>query len=131
MKLKPLADNVVIKATEAEETTKSGIVLTSAVPEHCRAALGHLALLPYFEKVFFAQELGLDKQDSAIYRKVAALMGVGCEDCTVFDDSLAACRSAKAAGMRVIGVWDEYFGGNEQEMQRLCDWYIRGFGELL
>ena len=27
MKLKPVADHVVIKATEAEETTKSGIVL--------------------------------------------------------------------------------------------------------
>ena len=33
MNLKPLADNVVIKATEAEETTKSGIVLTSAAKE--------------------------------------------------------------------------------------------------
>lgn len=33
MTLKPLADNVVIKATEAEQTTKSGIVLTSASKE--------------------------------------------------------------------------------------------------
>ncbi len=33
MNIKPLADNVVIKATEAEETTKSGIVLTSASKE--------------------------------------------------------------------------------------------------
>ena len=33
MTIKPLADNVVIKATEAEETTKSGIVLTSAAKE--------------------------------------------------------------------------------------------------
>lgn len=33
MNIKPLADNVVIKATEAEETTKSGIVLTSAAKE--------------------------------------------------------------------------------------------------
>ena len=30
MKLKPLADRVVIKMVEAEETTKSGIILTSA-----------------------------------------------------------------------------------------------------
>ena len=29
MKLKPLADRVVIKMVEAEETTKSGIILTS------------------------------------------------------------------------------------------------------
>ena len=33
MNIKPLADNVVIKATEAEETTKSGIVLTSTAKE--------------------------------------------------------------------------------------------------
>lgn len=33
MTIKPLADNVVIKATVAEETTKSGIVLTSASKE--------------------------------------------------------------------------------------------------
>ena len=28
MKLKPLLDRVVLKSTEAEETTKSGIILT-------------------------------------------------------------------------------------------------------
>lgn len=39
MKLKPLADNVVIKATEAEETTKSGIVLTSAAKEKPQVAV--------------------------------------------------------------------------------------------
>ena len=33
MILKPLADRVVIKRTEAEETTKSGIILTSAAKE--------------------------------------------------------------------------------------------------
>ena len=33
MTIKPLADNVVIKATETQETTKSGIVLTSASKE--------------------------------------------------------------------------------------------------
>ena len=33
MNIKPLADNVVIRATAAEETTKSGIVLTSASKE--------------------------------------------------------------------------------------------------
>ena len=33
MIIKPLADNVVIKACEAEETTKSGIVLASAAKE--------------------------------------------------------------------------------------------------
>lgn len=33
MKIQPLSDRVLIKMTEAEETTKSGIVLTSASKE--------------------------------------------------------------------------------------------------
>ncbi len=33
MNLRPLADNVVLKATVAEETTKSGIVLASTAKE--------------------------------------------------------------------------------------------------
>ena len=33
MKLKPLADRVLLKATEAEETTKSGIILSTANKE--------------------------------------------------------------------------------------------------
>ena len=38
MNIKPLADNVVLKATEAEETTKSCIVLTSAAKEKPQVA---------------------------------------------------------------------------------------------
>ena len=38
MTIKPLADNVVIKATEAEETTKSGIILTGAAKEKPQVA---------------------------------------------------------------------------------------------
>ncbi|MGN1085510.1 MAG: co-chaperone GroES [Porcipelethomonas sp.] len=33
MNIKPLADRVVIKMTEAEETTKSGLILASAAKE--------------------------------------------------------------------------------------------------
>ena len=33
MKLKPLSDRVIVKMVEAEETTKSGIILTGAAKE--------------------------------------------------------------------------------------------------
>ena len=38
MNIKPLADRVVIKMVEAEETTKSGIILTSAAQEKPQVA---------------------------------------------------------------------------------------------
>lgn len=39
MKIKPLADRVVLKLTEAEETTKSGIILTSSAKEKPQVAV--------------------------------------------------------------------------------------------
>ena len=38
MKIKPLADRVVIKMIEAEETTKSGIILTASAKEKPQVA---------------------------------------------------------------------------------------------
>ena len=34
MNIKPLADRIVVKMTEAEETTKSGIILTAGAKEN-------------------------------------------------------------------------------------------------
>ena len=106
-------------------------VVTSSVPEHCRTALSHLRLLPFFERITFAQELGVEKKDPALWRKAAELANVAPEDCVMFDDSIAACRGAHAAGMRTVGVYDPYFAGEEAAMRDFCDEYIRSFQELL
>ena len=73
MNIKPLADNVVIKATEAEETTKSGIVLTSSAKEKPQCA-EIVSLGPdvkvnvkvgdkVFTKKFAGGEVKIDKED--------------------------------------------------------------------
>ena len=107
------------------------IVLTSSVPSHCHAALDHLELTPYFETIVFAHDLGLEKKNPEIYHLAARQMGVSEVECTMFDDSVEACRGAKSAGMRTIGVYDPYFGQTESEMRVVCDGYIRSFTELL
>ena len=40
-------------------------------------------------------------------------------------------KAAKAAGMTVVGVYDEYFSDSKTDMKELCDQYIRSFGDLL
>ncbi len=107
------------------------IVVTSAVPVHCRTALTHLGLMPYFERIIFAHDLQLEKKDPQLWHLTAELMGVAPADCTLYDDSVEACRGAKAAGMHAVGVYDPYFAGTEPEMQAVCDRYIRSFEELI
>ena len=78
------------------------MVLTSSVPAHCRAALGHLGLMPYFEEILFAHDLKIEKKDPEIFRVAAQRMGVEPVECVVYDDSVEACRGAKAAGMHTV-----------------------------
>lgn len=106
-------------------------VVTSSVPAHCRTALGHLELEKYFERVVLAHDLGLEKQNPAIWLFAAKECGVRPQDCTIFDDSIAACKGARAAKMRVVGVYDSYFASDEAEMRGFCDVYIKSFEELL
>ena len=106
-------------------------LVTSSVPEHCRAALGRLGLTEYFERILFAHDLGMDKKDPETFRHAAALMGVMPEDCTMYDDSVAACRAAREAGMQVVGVYDAFFHVSWPEMQQVCHRVIRSFEELL
>ena len=106
-------------------------VFTACVPEHCRAAMARHGLEPYFERVIYAQELGADTKSPAIFRKVAESLGVRPRECVLFDDSLSACKAAKAAGMTVVGVHDGWFSDTSVDMREVCDQYIRDFGELL
>ena len=106
-------------------------VVTSSVPEHCRTALGRLGLEKYFEGVTFAHDLGLEKRSPDIWLEAARAAGVRPEDCTVFDDSLSACKGARAARMRVVGVYDHLFAQDERAMRSFCDVYIKSFEELL
>lgn len=107
------------------------MVLTSSVPAHCRAALGHLGLMSYFEEILFAHDLKIEKKDPEIFRVAARRMGVEPAECVVYDDSVEACRGAKAAGMHTVGVYDQFFHVSWEEMTRVCERTIRSFTELL
>ena len=106
-------------------------IVTSSVPEHCYTALKKLDLEQYFENVTFAQQAGMHKKHPDVWRSAAKNNGVRPQDCTVFDDSLAACSGARLAGMRVIGVHDSFFNQDEPEMRAFCDVYIQSFEDLL
>lgn len=106
-------------------------VFTSAVPEHCATALAVHGLAPYFEKVVYAHDLGINKSSPEAFRRAAEELGVAPEDCTLLDDSVRSCRAAKESGLHVIGVFDPVFADVESEMPDACDRFIHSLEELL
>ncbi len=127
----PLKPHVRAYLDRCREAGHRMAVFTACVPEHCQAAMAQHQLAPYFEQVIYAQELGVDKKSPEIFRRVAEMLGVKPRECVLFDDSLAACKGAKAAGMTVVGIRDSFFRGTEADMRELCDRYIESFGDLL
>jgi len=127
----PLKPHALEYLRRCQETGHRMALFTACVPAHCESALTHHGLRPYFERVIYAQELGVDKRSPDIFRRVAADLGVAPRECVLFDDSLAACKAAKAAGMTVVGVYDACFQDAAPDMRELCDQYIMGFHELL
>ena len=117
--------------TQCKAEGRGVALVTSSVPEHCYTAMKKLDLLKYFDTITFAQELGLEKKEPELWREAARRNGVRPEDCTIFDDSLAACQGARRARMRVVGVYDSFFASDEREMRHFCDVYIKSFEELL
>ena len=106
-------------------------VFTSSVPVHCETALTVHGLTPYFERVVFAHDLGVDKGSAAAFRLACERLGVAPEDCVFLDDSVRSCRAAKEAGAYVIGVYDPFFESTKDEMPTACDRFIHSFAELL
>lgn len=128
VKLKPFAREL-LEALRARGERMA--LFTSSVPEHCRTALAAHDLGGYFEKVIFAHDLGLDKSDPACFRRAAQALGVRPEECVLLDDSVRSCRSGKAVGMRVIGVYDPFFAETNAELPQVCDLCIHSFEELM
>jgi beta-phosphoglucomutase-like phosphatase (HAD superfamily) len=61
----------------------------------------------------------------------AKRMGKDVKDVIFLDDNCGADRTAKSAGMQVIGVYDDSSSEYVDEMKSICDGYIYDFKELI
>ena len=87
------------------------MVLTSSVPQHCRTALTHLGLMEYFERVVFAQELGLEKKNPECFRRAAD--GVPCPGSRL----LLPLVSEQRAGFSLVSCGEQLCHGIFQFIQ--------------
>ena len=101
-------------------------VLTSCIPELCRAALAHHGILDWFQGVVYAQETGIGKGEPELYRLAAERWGRAPEECILFEDSPGYCAAAREAGFFVAGVRDPLYAGREEEIQGLCRGWVEG-----
>ncbi len=78
--------------------------VSNSPDELIEETLASLGLLHYFSKLTGINHVQFSKPHPEIYTSTVDYFGLKPEDCLTFEDSTTGVRSAKAAGMRVIGV---------------------------
>ena len=75
--------------------------------------------------------MGTSKHVPDIYNAAAAFMGTQPSETAVFEDSLYALKTAKAAGYKAVGVFDAHGESDQDEMRRTADVYVTRMGDAV
>ena len=73
----------------------------------------------------------MDKRDPAIYLKISEILGFPSSELLIFEDSPQAISGAKKAGLKVIGVQENFFKEYEEQIKENADFYITTFMDFL
>ena len=106
-------------------------VLTASPHVTLDPCLKRLGLYDLFEKVWSCEDFATTKADPNIYLMAAERLGVPVGEMIFLDDNYNADLTAKQAGARVFGVFDESSADMETQIRGISERYIRDFSELL
>ena len=96
---------------------------------HVTHALQRLGLLGYFAQIFTTGEIGVSKHEPTIYLLAAQALGSAPGETIVFEDSLYALKTAKAAGFYTVGVYDADGESDQAGLKAAADLYVKELGE--
>jgi len=106
-------------------------ILTASPHKILDICLKRLGMYDLFNNVWSCDDFGTTKADPNIYTMVAQKIGKPIEEILFLDDNYNADKTAKSAGMKVCGVFDESSAEYADEIKSVTDHYIYDFLELL
>ncbi len=109
--------------------TKIGLA-TSCSRELLTAVLQQHQINAYFDAIVTSCEVDRGKPHPDVYLKTAEMLSIRPERIIAFEDTVAGAMSAKAAGMTVVGLYDEYSCLHQEELKSTADLYIKSMTEF-
>ena len=103
----PLKEGVRQYLEEFRERKIPMVIATTGDRKNAEAALSRLKVLPYFQGVFTASEIGSGKDQPDIYFAALLQLDTEPEQTWVFEDTYQALRTAKHAGFKTVAVYDK------------------------
>ncbi len=98
-------------------------IATASEASLIRLALGKHGVLDFFEDIIDCSSVGAGKDKPDVFLAAEKFLGTPHGSTWVFEDSLLAMQTAKAAGFPVVGVYDSHTFGQDTA-RAICDEYI-------
>lgn len=121
-------EGVIPLLSDLEKKGVKMCVATATDRYQVEAALKRCHMLDYFAEIFTCTEIGHGKDEPYIFEQAATFLQTKKEETVVFEDAIHAARTAKAAGFRVVAIFDRH-EKNPAELQALADVYLGSFSE--
>lgn len=127
----PAKENVVEVLKKLHNNGADLNVLTASPHIMLDVCLKRLGIYDLFSHVWSCDDFNTTKADPEIYKAAAEKIGKPIDEILFLDDNYNADKTAKRAGMKVCGVFDESSAEYEEEIRSISDMYIHNFKELL
>lgn len=102
-------------------------VATSSDKTHIKKAFERLGISDYFTDIVTCSEIGKGKTSPDIYLACGKILGTAPSETLVFEDALFAVETARKAGFRTVGVYDESSEKDKNRIKAVCDYYTDSF----
>ena len=107
-------------------------VATASDPALARGAFERLGLLQYMDFIIGCDEVGVGKQDPAVYEAALQRLGTARERTLVVEDALYALETAKNAGFPTAGVPDPVYPQAQiDQLNAAADYFFTSFENSL
>ena len=127
----PAKDEVIDTLREMKKRGYSLNVLTASPHVALDPCLKRLGIWELFDNVWSCDDFNTTKANPEIYKMAAGRIGVVACDVVFVDDNINAVKTAKAAGMISVGIFDESSVDYADEFKAVSDGYVVKFGELI
>ena len=126
----PAKNSVISVLKQLKNRGDSLNVLTASPHITLDACLKRLELFDLFDNVWSCEDFGTTKADPEIYKMAAEKLCKNVSEVLFLDDNYNADKTAKTAGMKVCGVYDDSSKEYVEEIKAATDHYIYDFAEL-
>lgn len=123
---KPEAENFLKELKSAGTTT---VLCTNTDRELFTPALKRLNAEKYFDRIFTTAEMKMSKEQPEIFYALSEYLKTEPQETWVFEDALYALRTAKNAGFKTCGIYDESFEKYTEKIKKYCTIYCKNYKE--